>query len=345
MCRYALGMGNPGDHSLLSCPRCGYDLTPMVPAPGPARDAVGKCSECGLGFTWNGLFDALRQLLPRFVEHSKGFRATAIAIFWTLAWLILPHRFWRRITIERKVRLPRAVLWLVVLIPLTRLSETLVIFLANAWASWLPHIADVSMIPTMAELWYDLSEVFTARANSGYYDQGEPPLAIIATLLSLFAALMFLILPQTRRQAKVRTALVIRCWVYSHALLAALYMWNLVSITFAGFVPYSGWQRWGFSPWGADHRRAERRRRLSLRRVPAPWQRDGRVAGLVLVHGAALASHSIGRMGSRFDGARRNARDHADSAAVWRVPDRFDHLARHVAGSIVTVSILLLNCC
>lgn len=249
MCRYALGMGNPGDHSLLSCPRCGYDLTPMVPTPGPARDAVGKCSECGLGFTWNGLFDALRQLLPRFVEHSKGFRATAIAIFWTLAWLILPHRFWRRITVERKVRLPRAVLWLVVLIPLTRLSETLAIFLANAWASWLPHIADVSMIPTMAELWYDLSEVFTARANSGYYDQGEPPLAIIATLLSLFAALMFLILPQTRRQAKVRTALVVRCWVYSHALLAALYMWNLVSITYAGIVPYSGWQRWGFSPW------------------------------------------------------------------------------------------------
>lgn len=242
---------NAQDPTTLACPRCGYDLTPMVPPPGPARDAAAVCSECGLHFTWNGLFEALRQLLPRFVEHSKGRLATLIAIPWTFAWLILPHRFWRRITVERKVRLPRAFLWLVVIIPLTRLSETLVIFLIRAWNEWIRYLADISKLPTFSEFARDVQTVFDARREvTGWYADGPPPLELTATLLAMLAALMFLILPQTRRQAKVRLVLVARCWVYANALLAILFLWNLLSLGVSLVIPgeyaiYSGtsWDR------------------------------------------------------------------------------------------------------
>lgn len=229
-------MGTP-DPTTLACPRCGYDLTPMVPPPGPARDAAAVCSECGLGFTWNGLFEALRQLLPRFVEHSKGRLSTLIAIPWTFAWLILPHRFWRRITIERKVRLPRAFLWLVVILPLTRLSETLVIFLIRAWNEWIRYLADISKLPTFSEFARDVQLAFEARSNPGWRSDAPPPLTLVAVLLPFFATLMFLILPQTRRQAKVRLVLVARCWIYANALLAILFLWNLLSLGVSLVIP------------------------------------------------------------------------------------------------------------
>lgn len=243
-----MGIPTIPDPTTLACPRCGYDLTPMVPPPGPARDASATCSECGLQFTWNGLFEAKEQILPRFVEHAKPGAALAISIPWTFSWLILPHRFWQRVTVERKVRLYRALLWLVLIIPATRLSETAVIVAINAWHDWIQDLAGIAMLPTFSELVDDARSAFVARSESYRWYSHPPPLALTATLLPIMAALMLLVLPHTRSQAKVRLVLVARCWVYANALLAILYLWNLASLIF-GLVfpdPYSN-----YSPFSA----------------------------------------------------------------------------------------------
>lgn len=233
----------PVPPSTVECPRCAYDLTPMLPTPGPARDATATCSECGLTFTWNGLFAALRQLLPHFIEHSKGFAATLIAIPWTFAWLVLPHRFWSRVTIERKVRLSRAWLWVLVIVPTLRLSETAVILLAQTW-----HIVIFAYgAPSAYEVSKMVLDAFLIRTKNSWYH--EPPLAQAALLLSLLSAVMLAILPQTRRQAKVRTALVVRCWLYSNALVAILYLWNAACVIHAALVPDGYMRGLGYSPY------------------------------------------------------------------------------------------------
>lgn len=232
-------MGTPTipDPTTLACPRCGYDLTPMVPPPGPARDASATCSECGLQFTWNGLFEAKEQIIPRFVEHAKPGAALAISIPWTFSWLILPHRFWQRVTIEKRVCLRRALFWLVVIIPLTRLSETLLILLFKSWDRVVAYLAGVATMPTWSQVVQDVDHSFNARSWVYWRSADNPPLASSAILLALFATLMLFILTHTRREAKLRGVLVVRCWIYANSMLATLYMWNLLSIVVSLLIP------------------------------------------------------------------------------------------------------------
>ncbi len=221
--------------STVECPRCGYDLTPMLPAPGPGRDACATCSECGLTFTWNGLFAALRELLPWFVEHTKGVRLTALAIPWTLAWLALPHLFWRRITVERRVRMDRAFLWLA-LVPILRLSETLVVFLAYAYDG----SSGGRIMNSLATVKNTLIDAFNVRDLGPWYEGASitsPPF-----MVSAVSAIMLVLLPWTRRQAKVRMRLVVRTWIYSNALLIAILAWNVLEISNAAIFGHQSYR-------------------------------------------------------------------------------------------------------
>lgn len=226
-------MGKPADqHPLtepatLACPRCGYDLTPMVPPQGPARDAAGKCSECGLEFTWNGLFTALRQLLPGFVEHARGRWRVLTSIVHTWSWLVFPHRFWSRVTVERTVSLGRAFLWLLVAVGTLRLSETALILGTYAWEAAAGITPFAARGPTLDML----VNTYLIRSLAGW---GDPaPVALAAGLFSLFAAIMLVVLPITRQRAKVRLTLVVRAWIYSHALLVPILLFNACEIVYS----------------------------------------------------------------------------------------------------------------
>jgi hypothetical protein len=196
----------------------------MLPAPGLGRNASATCSECGLGFTWVVLLNALRQLLPRFVEHARGRRETVTAIAWTWTWLVFPHRFWSRVTVERKVVLARAILWLMAVVVAMRLAEAAIVFLVYVWE------ATVSLRPIGA--WWLIKkaalDAYNIRDLGGW---GDPaPLGLVAGLLSLVSAAMLVILPITRRRAKIRLSLVLRAWIYSNALLAFVLLTNAVEI-------------------------------------------------------------------------------------------------------------------
>lgn len=219
------------DPAFLACPRCGYDLTPMVPPPGPARDASATCSECGLEFNWTRLIEARKQLVPHFVEHAKGFRATIAAIPRTFAWLVLPHRFWRRVRIEHAIILRRAVLWLALVAIAPILIEIVAILGLAAFGF------ATNRQPTPATIRQAIEMINAARSMRhvpGWYQ--SPPLVLIATALPLCIAAMLLVLPQTRRQAKVRLTHVVRCWIYAHTLAIIVLIWNCLSTLYAMFL-------------------------------------------------------------------------------------------------------------
>jgi len=226
-------MGTPTipDPTTLACPRCGYDLTPMVPPPGPARDASATCSECGLEFNWTRLIEARKQLVPHFVEHAKGFRATIAAIPRTFAWLVLPHRFWRRVRIEHAIVLRRAVLWLA----LVAIAPTLIEVVAVLGLMTFGIATNQQPAPlNTREAFQMLTIAWHLRDLKTWIH--PPPVVLIAAALPLCIAATLLILPQTRRQAKVRLAHVVRCWIYAHALAIIVLIWNCLSTLYAVFL-------------------------------------------------------------------------------------------------------------
>lgn len=223
------------DAASLLCPRCGYDLTPMRSVAGGADK--GRCSECGLEFSWAALLDGVRSHVPGFFEHSRGIRSSVGAFWRTWLWVLLPHRFWQRVTIERRVRMSRACLWMVLLLVLARASEIVAIVTMTVIGR--RQIGGPGPILT----WDVIVDAATYRSD----DWHRPlPIAVVLLSLSTLCAITLAVLPQTRRAAKVRLVLVARAWIYSQALLA-LY-WCLYLAETAKGVASSLWVG-GLSQW------------------------------------------------------------------------------------------------
>ena len=93
------GRGMSAGEDRLSCPRCGYDLTPAMLAAAARGDAHGTCSECGLGFEWARLRDEGGD--PRWFVESRGgtmpTRPRLVRALTTLARCVRPFHFWSRI--------------------------------------------------------------------------------------------------------------------------------------------------------------------------------------------------------------------------------------------------------
>lgn len=248
-----------------ACPRCQYDQSGTIAAwpatthpdaDGAACPLHSRCPECGLDFAWADVLNAARHDLPRFYEHSpRWWGGRAIAT--TLAWSILPWRFWSRVAMHHRIVRRRWGLWLLLLFvaPLVLTSALTTIMMLRTYLNKQPIVAtmaaelrsslDLDLVAALMRAW---NLPVGAQAYHGW--AARPPVttpflrfraepSAISPLLIAhsFVAAVFIVLPVTRRLAKLRWHHLARAWVFglaSQVPLVALRLIETVAWLFDG---------------------------------------------------------------------------------------------------------------
>jgi hypothetical protein len=87
----------------LHCPLCEYNLRGLTES---------RCPECGFGFTWAELLDALKNKHPYLFEYGRGRNIKTLCKTW---WRTsLPRRFWREVNPAQNVKVGRLILYWVI---------------------------------------------------------------------------------------------------------------------------------------------------------------------------------------------------------------------------------------
>lgn len=208
----------------------------------PASGGVdaGRCSECGLEFSWAALVEGVRGAVPSFIEHATGVGSVFFAFWRTWFWLLVPPRFYRRVRIEKRVHMARAWVWLILLLMMARSSEVALLIALTA----LNRLFVVPRKPVVD--WNVIQAAATYRSEAW---RRPIPIAEALLIVSALCAVTLAAVPETRRKAKVRFTLVARAWIYSHALLAFWWWLCLIEATWsASRVLLTGgvsqWSRW-----------------------------------------------------------------------------------------------------
>jgi len=209
----------------------------------------GRCSECGLEFAWGEVCNETRRKLRGVVEHEPsgrmGLRVYAAA-WWTWGWTVLPHRFWRRVRMYHPASPGRWLVWL--------LTVLLTMHVLTAGMTAVGYAAHQSVMTTarlgrpdpglhlaarfLSELAAPIAGVELLRLNPiGGFTFSLPRYSeirwfqdgVAATLAAGLAgsvtfAVVFALLPDTRRVSKVRLVHVGRAFVYGLGWLVLLGM-------------------------------------------------------------------------------------------------------------------------
>jgi hypothetical protein len=203
------------ENQRLACPRCGYDLAGQADATRAANggrlEGGGVCSECGLEFEWADVLDPWRTRVKGFVEHAE--RAEFAAVWRTWALALRPWVFWGRVRVEMALRPGRIVLWLI-LGPV--LLWALGSLTAHVIGSTTPGPIRPPFVPSLAYYWIWPEEDLMYRRFSWSHDPVRSlPVAFTGPFAAgLLAPAVLLLLPDTRRLAKVRWVHVLRAAVY-----------------------------------------------------------------------------------------------------------------------------------
>ncbi len=200
-------MGLATKFEFVECPRCGYDLRGNV-AVWEERGVCpleGKCSECGLDFEWRRVFwEAEHPWLFEYHWRRKPFSS-----FWQTLWRsVLPWKFWREVDLFWAVRI-----W-----PL--LIMGLVTALCGLVAG-----AGLQLWQQLGWLDYYGTKRYLLRCFSEFkISVEESPVFYAALLWAVCIPLMFGLLPDSLRRAKVRPLHIVRVGVYSTMLLIPILM-------------------------------------------------------------------------------------------------------------------------
>lgn len=266
------------------CPRCGYDQSGIIGTWTDACPLDGRCSECGLDFRWTDVINAHRLRLSGFVEHDRGGRLglpLVGASIRTLSWTVLPWRFWNRVKMHHAIRPGRWVLWVLLLMfgihavnVAARTAATMVhtrgkpmVGYQQVGGKLLPvtiparpvtatETAGVAMEFMFTPI-AGFTNVWSANTMSGrvtlhplsawnvawWPDSSTRSLAPILGAMATFPILMML-LPHTRKEAKVRMGHVARGAVYS---LSALILIEMVLVAEAMAIAFEKTPRF-FAP-------------------------------------------------------------------------------------------------
>lgn len=254
----------------ISCPRCGYDQRGRMNTWDSDCELYGICSECGLDYEWADLLVPMRSPPGWCVEYTTGLIGSLRSGSLTLLMLLRPRKFWRELKMSHVPRWGRIV-WL-------HLVLAFLAYLALSCGVGLTSINDWFWRPgQFSTISVSKGEVFThtvltpfSNGSPGTYTilVGRAPAAtrtlpipspreytqMLLTIneeirvLMLFAGsfilicpLVFLALPVSRRQAKVKWTHVQRITAYSTLLLWPLF---IISVLTAG-----GRAGWAWSSW------------------------------------------------------------------------------------------------
>ena len=239
-----------------TCPRCGYDQTGAIASwnreDSPSCPLRGRCSECGLEFRWHDVIYADRLIVHGFVEHARGFWQTWRWAWVTWAWTLWPPVFWRKVRMEHAPRMKWCLIWLALLVVPIHIGQSVLsaislwVMLMDQSVHWLaiagpePRFAWLNVASVVLEPIVHLGEdTSRSRFSPGWYyiswniDRWPDFLPLISVAAVAFP-LTVLILPATRRRAKVQISDVFRSAVYGFAwLLPPVIVWELMSTSTA----------------------------------------------------------------------------------------------------------------
>ncbi len=212
------------------CPRCGYDQTGEVARWSESCPLEGVCSECGQAFEWVRSFHPHRADIRWLPDHAAGFWSLLARCCRVIPRAATPPRFWRRVGIDAAFS---PVAWLVFLMfwPVALRLGSISAYLLAHELFWRGQIRLGRA--TVAGISRQRDELIQAALTSpgltqGEFRAGEGP-ALLATALTSMVVIpaMFLVLPWTRRQAKLRAAHIVRAAVYSTVCLLPLLLLEL----------------------------------------------------------------------------------------------------------------------
>lgn len=207
------------------CPRCDYDQRGTVDAWDDSCPVSGLCPECGYNFHWSDVMRPDRHRCPGFFEHERGLWRSLVAAWRTLLWALLPMVFWTRVRMHHEVKVRRVLLWPVVafgsiwgLVVVGRL----IAFFGDGlyrlpFKTALAEASNAVVFPVLM--------VYSAR-----WGGGAPGLIRIDAMIlgwspvfygvlgqAVCVPVLLMLLPVTRKRAKIRKAHVLRAAVYGQA--------------------------------------------------------------------------------------------------------------------------------
>jgi len=106
------------------CPKCGYDQSGEIATWELQCPLEGRCPECGLDFVWADVLDPNRVELGWYVEHAKTKWDMVRRTIPTLWMLMIPNRYWKRVTMETGRSTKRFAIWVVMVMIVLHLIGT-----------------------------------------------------------------------------------------------------------------------------------------------------------------------------------------------------------------------------
>ena len=209
-----MSTASPGP-TLLRCPRCGYDVSGVVPTWTTACPLEGRCSECGLSFQWVDIYVPERLFPSWSIEHCR--RRRIRAFFATLKLALQPRRLWSQMPLALPIKLSRLAVFVAACLLLTHTMEILIAeHLVSRWT--IMTTVSPMGVRTAVRNWQVIENI--AAWPYLHYLGSWPivslvgPLGQFLLLWAFLAPMPYLILAQTMRRARSRPAHLARAWAH-----------------------------------------------------------------------------------------------------------------------------------
>lgn len=242
-----------------ACPRCGYDLSGIIATWDDCCPTSGTCSECGMTLDWRDVFFPHRADLSGFVEHARGPLRTWLTAWLTAWWTLRPWSFWRRVQPSQRTVPRRMALWLVIVLLLPHVlasssgvmsyfirSKTPmpVMYAPGRGGTLTPVPAPVTMLAPPVDGTTVLSHFAFPIASAQSTGSGPlvrivvpgwPWYALPALAFTLAWPALWLVLPTTRTQSKLRWSHVARAAVYQCSWISVVTLFRLFRNLYTSF--------------------------------------------------------------------------------------------------------------
>ena len=240
------------------CPRCGYDLSGTVNAWKDTCEIRGTCSECGYECAWADVLRPERQLPRWLFDYSKGMWGTW-ASAWKTFWMALaPLMFFRHVQLWHAPVVKRVVWWLPLLLIAAYVAATgmgcaaLWLAFSNSGGPGMVKLGMNSYGYAVEEEWIQYLNIVAApvgeiRAQWGnapnytvvgwnWQFEGVAPSIVFVGSAAIAWPLALLLMLPTRRIARIRSAHVLRCTIYSLGWLVVVAwtaaLWRIMAASF-----------------------------------------------------------------------------------------------------------------
>ncbi len=197
------------------CPRCGYDVSGVVPTWAESCPLQGTCSECGLVYEWVDVFRPERIYPAWSFEHARQGRSRALVR--TIARIPTPGRLWRQMKLAAPVRVESLVLIAALAMIIGHVLVVGIRLGLSHRELW--QVVRMRVGPTGAATsttvfdWNALAMMALWPYSRGW-DRLVGPLGLVLVVWAFLSPLPFFVLQQTMSRSKVRRAHLLRGWAY-----------------------------------------------------------------------------------------------------------------------------------